>query len=851
LIRILTKVLLISGLALLFYSCNAVKRVDDNQLLLTENTVIADGQEVKDKAALSQISQKPNTSLLGLPIGIYIYNLADPKPDSTFNKWLHKRPRREENLIRFFSRKQVEKMGKSYVGFNKWIQDNGTAPVIIEREKAQKSLDRLIEYYASFGWFNAKGDFEIIPDEKKEKRGVVSYNLQRRKPYIIDSIATEISSPIVDSLFSLSRNSSLIKQGKQFSNNDFVNERDRLSIQFRNSGLYYFDQDYISFQADTVKTGHKANVTYIIPDREITEGDSTRREPFKIHKINKVRIITDYSYENKDKVLSDSTSYNGYELYAYDKIDYKPKAITDAVSIERGEIFRDIDRSLTYNQISELGVFRYPNIDYQPDPADSTETGLIASILLSPRKKYTLGFNFDVIPIESPIQQFGMGGNASMLIRNVFRRAEILEFSLRGNVGSSKDAADRESRFFDILDVGGDVRLSFPRILFPISTEGFIKKFMSPKTTLSAGINVQTNIGLDRENSNVVMGYSWKPTRIHTNAFDLFNLQYVRNLNSSNYYNVYRSEYERLNNIAREVGYEFENEDELLVVPDETTSFVRLFFQPDNGLDISRAQTDEVLSLEQRRVRLTENNLIMSTSYTWTRDSREGVLDNSFSRLQFKVEGAGNLLSTLSSVAGVEKNSDGNYKVFGVVFSQYAKFEINYIRHWEIDKQNILAFRFFGGIAIPYGNSTSIPFVRSYFAGGANDNRGWRPYDLGPGSSGSVLDFNEANFKLAINGEYRFPILGSIKGAIFADAGNIWNVFDDIDIPSFRFDGFKDLSEIALATGFGIRYDFGFFVLRLDTGFKTYNPALPEGARWFKQYNFSNAVYNIGINYPF
>jgi len=346
LIRILTKVLLISGLALLFYSCNAVKRVDDNQLLLTENTVIADGQEVKDKAALSQISQKPNTSLLGLPIGIYIYNLADPKPDSTFNKWLHKRPRREENLIRFFSRKQVEKMGKSYVGFNKWIQDNGTAPVIIEREKAQKSLDRLIEYYASFGWFNAKGDFEIIPDEKKEKRGVVSYNLQRRKPYIIDSIATEISSPIVDSLFSLSRNSSLIKQGKQFSNNDFVNERDRLSIQFRNSGLYYFDQDYISFQADTVKTGHKANVTYIIPDREITEGDSTRREPFKIHKINKVRIITDYSYENKDKVLSDSTSYNGYELYAYDKIDYKPKAITDAVSIERGEIFRDIDRSL-------------------------------------------------------------------------------------------------------------------------------------------------------------------------------------------------------------------------------------------------------------------------------------------------------------------------------------------------------------------------------------------------------------------------------------------------------------------------------------------------------------------------
>ena len=163
----------------------------------------------------------------------------------------------------------------------------------------------------------------------------------------------------------------------------------------------------------------------------------------------------------------------------------------------------------------------------------------------------------------------------------------------------------------------------------------------------------------------------------------------------------------------------------------------------------------------------------------------------------------------------------------------------------------ILAVRAFGGIAIPYGNSTSIPFTRSYFAGGANDNRGWRAYDLGPGSSGSQLDFNEANFKLAFNAEYRFPIFGAFKGALFADAGNIWNVFDDVEDPASRFEGIQDLTEIALATGFGLRYDFGFFVARVDLGFKTYNPALPEGDRWFKQYNFNNSVINIGINYPF
>ena len=114
-----------------------------------------------------------------------------------------------------------------------------------------------------------------------------------------------------------------------------------------------------------------------------------------------------------------------------------------------------------------------------------------------------------------------------------------------------------------------------------------------------------------------------------------------------------------------------------------------------------------------------------------------------------------------------------------------------------------------------------------------------------------MLDFNEANFKLAFNAEYRFTFFGGFKGAFFADVGNIWNVFDDVELEAFRFDGLQDLQELAIATGFGLRYDFGFFVVRLDLGFKTYDPGRAEGQRWFKEYNFANTVYNIGINYPF
>ncbi len=157
----------------------------------------------------------------------------------------------------------------------------------------------------------------------------------------------------------------------------------------------------------------------------------------------------------------------------------------------------------------------------------------------------------------------------------------------------------------------------------------------------------------------------------------------------------------------------------------------------------------------------------------------------------------------------------------------------------------------FTGIAVPYGNSNSIPFVRSYFAGGSNDNRAWFPYSLGPGSTNNINDFNEANFKIALNLEYRFPIVGDFKGAIFADAGNIWNVWDNITDPAAVFEGFKSFSEIALGTGAGVRYDFTYFVFRVDMGFKTYNPANLPSQRWFAEYNFSNAVIQIGINYPF
>lgn len=847
----LTKVTLFLIISFLFYGCNAVKRVDENRYLLTQNEIIVDGEPIKDSKVSSLIYQRPNPKIpvLGLPLGLHFYNLAKPYPEDSFDSWLYKEPKREDRLIKFLSKKQLNALENSYVGFHKWIKKSGDAPEVIRKERTDRSSEQLQRYYQSFGWFNAKVTSKVIPDEKKDKRAKVVYNVSRNKAYNVGSIEENISSPIVDSLFQEAKHETLIHPEKQYEANDFIAERQRITDLMRNSGLYYFDQDYVGFEADTVDTNYKANITYNIPNRTIKDTDSTYTEPFQVHKINDIRIVTDYQYENRNRKFSDSAQYKGYTLYSYDKLSFKPKAITDAIAITPNNIFKDKDRSLTYSQIGDLRIFQYPNISYEPTPGDST--GLDATILLTPRKKYTLGLDFD--SYTSTIQQFGMGFSTNLTVRNLFRRAEILEISGRGSVGSSKDAANK-NKFFNISEVGGDIKLSFPRILFPVPVGSLIPKYMSPLTTLSLGFSTQNNIGLDRQGINGRLSYQWKPNKPRTNILELLNVQYVRNLNTSNYYNVYKTSYQRLNEIANNSGYHFDDpslNNPQLNVPDEVERFIDISLNNPESILINTEQQQEVRSISERQNRLTENNLIVATNFSWIRDTRENIFDNTFTRLQVKLESAGNALSLLSNAIGSEKNEDGNHSTYGVVFSQYAKLDIDLIKHWELDSQNTLAFRMFAGIAIPYGNSKSIPFTRSYFAGGTNDNRGWRAYDLGPGSSGSVLDFNEANFKLAFNAEFRFTILGAFKSAIFIDAGNIWNVLDDVKEKEFRFEGIQDLRDLAVASGFGLRYDFDFFVFRLDIGFKTHNPALPRGERWFREYNFANAVYNIGINYPF
>lgn len=836
-----SKIVLNIIIALLLASCNSIKRVAEDDYLLEKNTVYVNDKVNKTEAINNLLYQKENRKFLGTPFKLHIYNLARPNIDSIINTKIDSKPNKRKRLERFLSKKQLYQYIEARKGFNNWLKKTGEAPVIVNDEKINRSINRLKAYYFNNGWFNAKATSKT--DTIGNKRATVSYYVETGEPYIVDSLIVKIDSPVIDSLYQLSKDKSNIQLNERYKTTTFGLEKDRLTSYFRNNGVYRFSEDYVFFEMDTIENNNKVKVELQIGDRIIKNDDSTRTEPFQIYTIKEVNIYTDYSYLKRDKTVKDSISIDGYNLYSNDVLRFKPKALTDAIFITPGEVFKERDRTLSYRYITELRTFKYPNIEYVENP----DTTLTANVFLTPLKKFGLEFSAEVS--QSNIQTVGLAFNPSILMRNVFKKAETLQLTAFGSIGASKDAANDEDRFFDIQEWGADLNLTFPRIFSPFNTDKLIPKYMSPRSRISLSSSSQTNIGLDKRTLSGTLNYQWQPSQKVTNRLDLFNVQYVRNLNPDNYFNVYTTSYDQLNEIAQDIGYIGPNDN--LGIPDQADEFIDVSLSDMPPAGLTEDDIQNISYIDERKTRLTENNLIFSTAFNYVRDNRTSLFDENFFIFRAKLETAGNFMSLVSNAFGMQKDANGNYEILDVVFSQYVKTEFDYIKHWDLGKKRVLAFRGFFGIAIPYGNSNSIPFSKSFFAGGTNDNRAWTAYSLGPGSSESNDEFNEANLKLAFNLEYRFNIFDDFYGALFADAGNIWNVLDNVEDPGATFDSLSSLEDIALGSGFGLRYDFGFLVFRFDIGFKTYDPSYPKGERWFKNYNFNNAVYNIGINYPF
>jgi outer membrane protein assembly factor BamA len=227
--------------------------------------------------------------------------------------------------------------------------------------------------------------------------------------------------------------------------------------------------------------------------------------------------------------------------------------------------------------------------------------------------------------------------------------------------------------------------------------------------------------------------------------------------------------------------------------------------------------------------------------------SHKSASNSSIINYKTNIDISGNILNLFSKYQ--KRNSQNQYMILDVPYSQFVKLDNEFIQGVPFSKFESINYKLGIGIGVPYGNSRlALPFDYSFFGGGPNDNRGWRAGSLGPGSYNYYLDKNYStvqlgDIRLALSTEYRFKLTKYLRGALFMDAGNIWTYNLDEKRPGSQFSN-NWLDEIAVASGFGVRADFEYFLIRMDFGFKLRNPALASGKRWFFEPN-DEEVQNI------
>ena len=837
--KILTKILLFFLIGFISGSCNLYRKIPKEKRLLRKNIVYVDQKKESSDKINSLIVLQPNAYILGYPYLADLYMLADQHPNKTFFRWVQNHPKAYQLLAKTLSRKQIIQLQYYYRDINKTIQKVGKAPVFIDTSKIKLSSDLLRYYYINHGYLDAKASYKI--DTINHHKAKVFYQITKNKPYIIKKYEQNIQSPYLAKLYKKYRKKSPIKLQKPYNRDNFVQEKENLVKLFRNNGVYHFQPSYVNFDLvyDSVPQKYMIDAYLNIPKRMITTQDTVYTESFFAYRIKNVNIYLSKSKEIDIRQKKDSAVYEKINIYAInDRLRYRPKLLAHSVFIKPERLFSDQDRLRTHRLLMSLQNFKQVYIQYDENPRDTT---LTANIYLIPEKRFSWKGSVDFM--HSNIHDFGVKGSMSFSAKNLFKGAEVLNTSLYFMTASSKGLNTSE-QLFDVNEFGADVTLKFPQLLLPFGLSKYIPKYMMPKTYVTFLSNSQTNIGLDRSKYAGIFGFEWRPIKERKFKVDLLNYMFITNKKAYKYFEIYTLAFKQVQDIAQQLG-------QTLNAPEAADAYINSLLQ-DTNFAINHPEIySELKTIKEREKRITQNIFILSNKFDFFYDSRKHPLQPDFYLFNSTFELAGGLLSALKST--LKQNEYGQYTVNNVPYAEYFRTDLSFIKHWQLHKEHILAYRAFIGYAVPYGNSKSVPFVSSYFAGGSNDIRGWRAYSLGPGSTGGPNEFNEANFKLTTNLEYRFPIAGYFKGALFTDVGNIWNIDNGETAPNSRFTGLQSLKDIAIASGFGLRVDFTYFIIRFDLAYKVYDPAKIGQDRWInlKNTKLTDGVLNIGISYPF
>ncbi|MGM9688813.1 MAG: BamA/TamA family outer membrane protein [Alloprevotella sp.] len=482
--------------------------------------------------------------------------------------------------------------------------------------------------------------------------------------------------------------------------------------------------------------------------------------------------------------------------YSGRQLPLRPNMWRHAISHRRGELYSLEDQKLTLEKLGAMGVLSQMDVAYVPRDTSATCDTLDIVVTAVMDKLYDSTFEMNATMKSN--QQVGPGLSYELAKRNAFRGGEKVSFKIFGSYEWQTGAGSAGSNpLLNSYEIGTQLALRFPRVVFPGISRRRVRHYATTQFSLDADWKNRSNF-FNMVSFGLGATYHWYKRETSQHELTLFNL-----------------EFDKLNH---------------------TTPAFDSIMQANPALYVSM-----------------RDQFVPSLTYTFTYQSRTWRSHPWWVQLSFKE--AGNLTSLGYALAGQQLSHRGK-KLFGNPFAQYVKFTAEAHKLFKFTPGTKLAARLFGGIVYSYGNSNAVPYNDQFYVGGANSIRAFTVRSVGPGrykpgqSRYSYMD-QTGDVKLEANVELRTRLMGDLHGAVFLDAGNVWTLRADPQRPGSQLTA-STLTDLAVGTGFGLRYDMQFLVLRFDVGIALHAPYETSKSGFYNIERFKDGLgLHFAIGYPF
>lgn len=688
--------------------------------------------------------------------------------------------------------------------FGKWMFNHFAAsPVLMNNVNPRLRSTVAQNTLRSRGYFRAQTGFETLPDSRDTLKERVRYNIHPGPVYHLDSIAYMNFPPEADSIIKSSSEPSALHRGDPFSVVNLEAERTRIVGALREQGYYYQRNEYINFRADTLQTP-------MLVKLQVQPSPTAPREAMRPYNIGNTRVNI---YKYGDRQIVDSMTMRGGYSFGYSQpltrkegasspwkgvkgFLLRPRAVWRSMLFRKGDLYKQSLGELMQERLAATNVFSSLRINYVP--RDSVLEGDTLDIVVNATldKPYDAEFQGNLTGKTGG--QIGPGASFSFSKRNAFRAAETLTLKLWGSYEWQTGAnLEGKRSLFNSYEYGLSGSLSYPRFRFFGLGKKIGRKFVATTTLDLQARWMNRARYFGRVSWSGGVNYTLQRQQRIKHEFSPLTITYDQLLHST----------ERFDSIV--------NANPALYVS------MRDQFVPS-----------------------------MWYTFSWAGSPKHP------SALTVSVKEASAILSSIYAICGDSYSKEGK-RLLGVPYAQFIKTTVQYTRQFPLTKRSLLATRAFGGVVYSYGNAKAAPYSELFSVGGANSIRAFGMRTIGPGayhpeaSKYSYVD-QMGDFKLEVNVEYRFPIVGKLNGATFLDAGNVWLLRNSENQPGGQF-RFKDFGkQIALGTGVGLRYDLDFLVIRFDLGIGIHAPYDTGKRGYYNMTSFGKSLgYHFAIGYPF